>query len=184
MPTQRHVQTCFLCGASAVRRHKATILDDGQPLLCVPATDLNVSVAALASAPTNWGFLKERDLRRELWAALQNDDATKMESSLRRACGKGWEIGSLLVRLRLALWSNSGGKHGKQRGLLYVAACNASGVPQDGAVRCIERLLEMAPPGDGELWQLRVALRTCVREKARALLEPHLKRLEGTVRAR
>ena len=161
-------------------RHDATRL-----LLPHLPDDRPVAVTVLAEAPAWWSPIEEGKLRKKLWAALGNDDAGKMQAALREY-SRGWELGHLLLRLRLALWSGSKGKgpSGKRRGLLHAAACNVAGVPEGGALRCLERLLELHAPGPEDAWQLRTAVRDTQelgRFVANQLLLTHLRHLTGTI---
>ena len=167
----------------------------------VPTEPVSSAVEALADAPPWWSPCVEGKLRKWLWVALRDDSPGQLEAALRQYSwgaawssrehpGRvGWELGKLLVRLRLALWSGSKGKgpNGKRRGLLHATACNVSGVPEGGATRCLERLFQLHPPDRDELWQLRTAVRDAQglgRDDAVALLLPHLDRLEATEAAR
>ena len=151
-------------------------------------------LAVLPDAPAWWSLAVEGKLRKWLWVALRDDAPGVMEAALRTyswgAATRnhpervGWDLDKLLVRLRLALWAKSAGKGagGKRRGLLHAAACNVLGVPGGGAPRCVERLLKLSPPGRGELWQLRVAVRDAQslgRQEIVDLLRPHIERLEA-----
>lgn len=162
----------------------------------VPTEPVSSAVEALSDAPSWWSPCVEGKLRKWLWVALRDDSPGQLEAALRTYSwgaawssrehpGRvGWELGKLFVRLRLALWSGSKGKGpgGKRRGLLHAAACNVSGVPEGGAVCCLERLLDLHPPDREELWQLRIAVRDarCLgRDEAVSLLSPHMARLEA-----
>jgi hypothetical protein len=156
------------------------------------------AVDVLNHAPTWWNHHKESVLRKWLWIALRDDSPGQLEAALRtyswgaatasraNSGREGWELDKLLVRLRLSLWTKSKGKgpNGKRRGLLYTAACNIAGVPQSGAVRCIAKLLELSPPGQDDLWQLRIAVQNAGsmgRDAVVAQLRPHLDRLEAEI---
>ena len=154
----------------------------------------NSAVEVLAYAPAWWSPAIESRLRKWLWISLRDDEPGMLEAALRtyswgastrnHAERVGWDLGKLLVRLRLALWSKSRGKGpgGKRRGLLHAAACNVSGVPEGGALRCVERLLKLCPPEREELWQLRVAVRDAPllgRDQVVLLLGPQIARLEA-----
>ena len=112
----------------------------------------------LAFAPQGWTLDSEVKLRKRLWDALNIDDPDRMARVLSES---GWPLDKLLVRLRLAMWnaSRGKGKYHKRRGLLHVCACNKAGIPPQGAVRCLERLLKISQPTQDEIWQVRVALR-------------------------
>lgn len=120
----------------------------------------------LQFAPNGWDSVVEGHLRKRLWGALKIDDAGHMHKALRlyttesEHVGGGWQLNKLLIRLRLAMWSKSAGKgpSGKRRGLLHAAAANVDGVPEGGAVRCLAKLIEIAPPDEEELWQVKTAL--------------------------
>ena len=68
----------------------------------------------------------------------------------------------LLIRLRLAMWAKSAGKGPsgiyKRRGLIHIAAANVDGIPEGGALRCLAKLIEITPPDEVELWQVKTAL--------------------------
>ena len=157
------------------------------------AVRINAAEAALEFAPPWWSKQVEGQMRKRLWDALRIDDAGQLAKALRvytTECthvSGGWNLEKLLVRLRVAMWSKSAGKgaSGKRRGLLHIAASNVAGVPHDGAVRCLARLLEMSPPDPTEYWQIQTAVAECERlgrVECLALLRPALDSVQSATR--
>eukprot|EP00966_Prymnesium_polylepis_P246628 5704452-Prymnesium_polylepis.4 len=139
----------------------------------------NIAEDVLTHAPAGWNPSVEGVLRKRLWSALKTDDAGQMAKALRMYTTEpthptgGWPIEKLLIRLRLALWKGSAGKgrSGKRRGLLHACSANEAGVPSMGAVRCLRKLLEIAPPDEAEIWQIRTAIADCERLGRRECIE-------------
>ena len=88
-------------------------------------------------------------LRVKCWAALNADDP----DALLHAIQHGAEMfhvsrDELVSNMDKWLWKNDEMKFlspGVPKGLIAVAACNKQGVPAEGAVRCLKRLLSEFP---------------------------------------
>ena len=88
--------------------------------------------------------------RSKAWRAqaLAVDDPQALSSALDRACD-ALQIAApqLLTELETGLWrpSRGAGPDGKRRGLVAVASGNKRGVPEAGAIRCLEELMRRFP---------------------------------------
>ena len=87
-------------------------------------------------------------LRKVCWSALASDQPHELTAALFAAVGGREErIPELLTRLELGLWAKGRGKYheGWRYGLMNVAASNFKGVPQEGALECLDTLLRRFP---------------------------------------
>ena len=80
--------------------------------------------------------------------ALAGDDEVALMTAINKACDAlQIESSHLLMMLEQGLWrpSRGTGPGGNPRGLIAVAAGNRQGVPECGAIRCLQELLLRFP---------------------------------------
>ena len=107
----------------------------------------------------NSGFTARRNrrvgmhaLKVECWNALKTDDAEELCKALITAAGSKAMVPSVMAELEIGLWNSTTQRQMRARerppaGLVSVAATNHAGVPNEGAVRCLEMLLRVFPDG-------------------------------------
>ena len=126
-----------------------------------------------------------KKLRIACWNAFKQDDPDRLVSVLRNplnlrlihnpnAGNIDDNMRLLFDILELGLWRNSQGfgGNGDRRGLLSVAAGNVKGIPKEGAVHCLERLIQEFPDdfNDEEINRARTMALRRGRERAAQIL--------------
>ena len=82
------------------------------------------------------------------WDALERDNPDELHTAIQQFCDRyNMEHSILFEQLETRMWKSEMGKWSwdtgthENYGLVPIAAANISGVPSDGAIRCLEYLL-------------------------------------------
>ena len=122
-------------------------------------------------------------MRNIMWKALKNDNPTRLMATLdHEAALRGVSASELMHSLEMLLWKNDGEERANSRpkGLIAVAAANVSGIPTNGATKCLKALLARFPPDDANAcpsYQIKFAYHSAVhlnRHEAATLLHGHV----------
>lgn len=85
-----------------------------------------------------------------IWHALSVDDPDRLMAAMQNSARReSISISELAQKLERWLWRDDGSHIVEPKGIIWAAACNLSGVPrEEGAVRCLERILSVFPASD------------------------------------
>ena len=91
-------------------------------------------------------------LKVECWNALKTDNAEELCKVLIKAAGSKAMVPSVMEQLEIGLWNKTEqmkmrAQKSTPKGLVCVAATNHAGIPEEGAVGCLEMLLTVFPDG-------------------------------------